>query len=94
MRAPAAYAAGLFAAGGVGAALFVFLGGEPCKSSAVIEWLYVAPLLLGAASFLYVTKAGRRWWLGLASGAAITVASGGLFILIALVQYGHDGCYT
>lgn len=82
----------VLAAAGIGAAIFFFLGGDPCKSSARIEWLYVAPVLIGAASFAYVTRASSRWSLGLASSIAIALASAGVLFLIAIHQWGAN-CY-
>jgi hypothetical protein len=82
-----------FAAAGIGAAALFYLGGDPCKSSARIEWLYVAPFLLGAASFGYATHASSRWSVRLVSSLLVVLVSGGALFVIAIIQWGAN-CYT
>jgi hypothetical protein len=87
-------AAAALAVVGIGAAVYVYLG-EPCKSSARIDWLYAAAVFLGAASFVYVTAGFRRFAWGIAAGVAAMIASYALFFYLALlIEYGLHGCYT
>lgn len=83
----------VFAACAVGAAVFYFTG-DACESSARIEALYIVPLLMGVASFLFVASTGPRWWLGFATGGATMIASSGLLVFLAFVHYDLGGCYT
>ena len=82
-----------FAAAGICAAAVFLLGGDPCKSSARIGWLYIAPFLLGAAGFTYTTRASSRWSVRLVSSVLVVVVSGGVLFLIAIMQWGAN-CYT
>jgi hypothetical protein len=82
------------AACGIGAAVYFFLG-EPCGSGTRTDGLYVGALLLGAASFVFITRGARRWWWGLAAGVGTTVASALLLVILAILHHGPaGGCWV
>jgi hypothetical protein len=82
-----------FVAAGVASAIYFFLGGDPCVSSARIEWLYISPLLLGAAGIVPAARARSNWWFGIGAAVVIAAASAGLLVILVLIQWDAN-CYT
>jgi hypothetical protein len=89
-RSAVAWAWGI-AALGVTAAVYYYTG-DACKSSAGIDALLVAPVLLGVAAFLFVTRRAPRWLLGLAAGVGVVVASSAIFVVLAFLHLAESGC--
>ncbi|MFN0153112.1 MAG: hypothetical protein ACKVUT_01875 [Gaiella sp.] len=81
------------ATGAFGSAAYFLLGGDPCKSSSRVGYLFLAPVLFGVTGVILVTLFTARLWRGIAAGVVISLLAGGLLFLLAIAQWGAS-CYT